>query len=713
MTGAGDLGVYIERVARRLYGEPNKTLSTASELRFGSHGSLAVKIVGSKRGTWYDHENQIGGGVIDMLAEKGVAAADVADWFRRELGIDISDGGKQCIVAVYSYVDENGKLIFQVVRFDPKDFRQRRPDDNGGWVWNLKGINRVPYHLDELVDPTRTDERIYVTEGEKDSDRLRRDWGVLATTCPGGAGKWSSKWNQYFEGREIVIIPDNDDAGRKHARDVAQAMSGAKARSCRIVNLRDLPPKGDVSDAMDHGLSQGELDDIIDSTEPFTPTQVEGGAPAFSEEALALEFGDLHADTLRFTPIWSKWHSWCGTHWRADDTLTAFDSSRDICRQASRRLSGEPKKEGFARSIASAKTVAAVASLARADRRIVTPHDAWDADIWTLVAGERTVDLRTGEIREPRQRDLCTKIAAVAPTETGCQLWLSFLDRITGGDPDLQAYLRRIAGYSLTGSTCEHAIFFLHGTGANGKGVFLNTLRAIWKDYAVTAPMETFVETRVGQHHHETELAYLRGARLVIAQETERGRRWAESKIKNLTGGDPIAARYMRQDFFEFVPQFKLLIAGNHKPGLRSVDEAIRRRFHLIPFIVTIPITERDPQLSEKLKAEWGGILQWAIEGCREWKRIGLAPPKLVRDATEKYLADEDALGRWIEENCARDRIYSELANKLYGDWKKWADAAGERPGTQKGFYKELDRRGFDRDRTEDGVMFFGIALRP
>jgi putative DNA primase/helicase len=290
-----------------------------------------------------------------------------------------------------------------------------------------------------------------------------------------------------------------------------------------------------------------------------------------------------------------------------------------------------------------------------------------------------TVDLRTGVDHPYRREDYITKIAACS-SGGECPLWYAFLKRITDEDLKLQHYLQRMAGYCLTGSVREHVFFFLYGTGANGKGVFLNTLAGIWNDYAVVAPMEMFIETPYDRH--PTELAHLRGARLVIAQETERGKRWAQSKIQALTGGDPITARYMRQDFFTFRPQFKLVIAGNHKPSLRSVNDAIRRRLHLVPFIVTIPLTERDPDLFEKLKPEWSGILQWAIDGCLEWQHIGLAPPPAVVAASDAYFAEEDVLGTWIEECCAVDTAYSQLSSALFENWKRWADAAGEWPGT-------------------------------
>jgi P4 family phage/plasmid primase-like protien len=212
--------------------------------------------------------------------------------------------------------------------------------------------------------------------------------------------------------------------------------------------------------------------------------------------------------------------------------------------------------------------------------------------------------------------------------------------------------LQLIFGYGLSGSIIEHALFFLYGTGANGKSVLLSTISGIMGGYHCTAPIETF--TTSSNDRHPTELAGLRAARLVTAIETEEGRRWAESRIKALTGGDRIAARFMHQDFFEYAPQFKLVIAGNHKPALRNVDEAMRRRFNLIPFAVTIPPEERDDKLTDRLQQEWPGILQWMIDGCMRWQRDKLSPPKVVADATLAYLEAEDAIAAWLDE-CATE----------------------------------------------------------
>lgn len=304
-----------------------------------------------------------------------------------------------------------------------------------------------------------------------------------------------------------------------------------------------------------------------------------------------------------------------------------------------------------------------------------------------------TVNLYTGEQRAPRPEDYTTKATAVSPGGD-CPLWHAFLDRVTDGDVSLQDYLQRVCGYCLTGLTREHVLFFLFGTGANGKSVFVNTVAGMMGDYAVVAGMETFLSSR--GERHPTELAMLRGARLVVATETEADRRWSEAKLKALTGGDRITARFMRQDFFTFQPKFTLMLSGNHKPSLRSVDEAIRRRMHLIPFTVTIPPEERDVDLADKLKSEWPGILQWAVDGCIDYQARGLEPPAAVTDATAAYIAEEDSFTQWIDECLERAGDFAfERTADLYASWKTWAERAGEQPSTMKAFSQNMQARGY------------------
>jgi putative DNA primase/helicase len=427
--------------------------------------------------------------------------------------------------------------------------------------------------------------------------------------------------------------------------------------------------------------------------------------PAGADDAIALEFSRRYGGDLRFTAAWGRWNQWNGTSWERDDTLDVFDMVRQLCREVSSSCGDEK----LGRRIGSASTVAAVERLVRADRRHAATVDQWDADPWLLNTPGGTVDLRTRVLRAASRDDYCTKTTDATPGGE-CPLWMDFLSRVTDRNVGLHEFLQRLCGYSLTGITREHALFFLYGTGANGKSVFINTISGVMGDYAKTAPIETFTASVTEQH--PTDLAGLRGSRLVTTTEIEDGKRWAESKLKRITGGDKVPARFMRQDFFEFTPQFKLLIAGNHKPGIRAVDEAMRRRIHLVPFTVTIPVGERDEELTEKLRAEWGGILRWAIDGCSAWQRQGLNPPAIVRDATEEYLAAEDAIGTWLEERCDIEPTYSSTVADLYASWRGWCDQNGEPVCSRKRFSQNLDTRGFARERSPGARRFRGLALK-
>jgi putative DNA primase/helicase len=260
--------------------------------------------------------------------------------------------------------------------------------------------------------------------------------------------------------------------------------------------------------------------------------------------------------------------------------------------------------------------------------------------------------------------------------------------------------------------TTEHALLFLWGTGRNGKGVLLNTVSRILGDYAVQAPFETFMANRHARH--ETELAMLHGARLVTVPEVPKGARWNEARIKAMTGGDPITARFMHRDYFTFDPQFKIIISGNHRPHLSAVDEAIRARFNLIHFGVTIPAEEQDLKLIDKLVPEHPAILRWIIDGCLEWQRIGLAPPAAVRATTEEYLAGEDLIAQWLDDATEIRPAAWESTASLFTNYANWAKAAGELPGSKKEFSQTLIDRGFQpkrhgHDRTRG---FAGIRIK-
>jgi putative DNA primase/helicase len=373
---------------------------------------------------------------------------------------------------------------------------------------------------------------------------------------------------------------------------------------------------------------------------PLAVTQSEP-VPITTDEGLARSFAEREATALRYLPQSRRWIYWDGVRWTADSKLTARWRAREFCRTCA-------KEQGNVGLLA-ARTAKMIEKLAESDPRLVLTADQLDDDPWLLNTPEGVIDLHNGELRAHKPENYITKTTSVAASGE-CPRWCNFLAEVTGGDRELQAFLQRLAGYVVSGSVREQVVVVLHGTGANGKSVFLDVLLRILGDYGLAASMDVF--TASPHDRHPTELARLHGARLVTATETTKGRFWNEARLKQLTGGDRIAARFMRRDFFEFTPRFKIVLAGNELPHLASVTDAMRRRILIVPFAVTIAKEKRIPDLVEQLRPEWPGILKWAIEGSLEWQRIGLAPPARVRDATSEYFEGEDLIGQFIADRC-------------------------------------------------------------
>lgn len=429
-------------------------------------------------------------------------------------------------------------------------------------------------------------------------------------------------------------------------------------------------------------------------------------SPLYSDDYLALQLASRYGHKLRHVAKWGLWYQYDGTRWREDETLNVFT----LARKLNRGIASTCNKKAERKNIASGKTVAATISLARSDPRIAARIDQWDLDPWALNTPEGTIDLQTGKMRKHRAADYLTKCTAVGPGGD-CPRWKQFLKEVTADDEALQEYVQRLLGYGLTGSVIEHVLAFLSGTGSNGKSVLLKTVAFVLGDYVKAAPFETF--TAKENENHPTELAMLRGARMVQVAETEKGKHWAESRIKSMTAGDPVSARFMRQDFFTYTPTFKILVAGNHKPGLSTVNVAIRRRLHIVPFNVTFTEDKLDKNLTERLKEEASGILSWMIDGCTEWQRDGLKPPPAVVSATAEYLATEDRITRWITD-CVdlADPNAFELSTELFWSWQNWAEKAGEKIGSLTTLTKELKDRDHQHQHTKKGNGFAGMKVR-
>ncbi|GEO18747.1 phage/plasmid primase, P4 family [Microvirga aerophila] len=427
-----------------------------------------------------------------------------------------------------------------------------------------------------------------------------------------------------------------------------------------------------------------------------------------TEDSAACQFAEIYTDRLRFCHDTGVWFEWDNAIWRPNRTGLAFQWARELARMLS---SSEPDKVRYVVNKTSFAT--GVEKFARGDAAFAVTMEAWDADPFLLGTPGGTVDLRTGRLRLSEPSEGITRSTSVAPAlRADCPLWLQFLEEATGGDAELMLFLQQWCGYALTGDTREHALVFIYGPGGNGKSVFLNVLTSILNAYAETASMDTFTASKGDKH--PTDLAMLRGARLVTASETEEGKAWAEARIKQMTGGDKITARFMRQDFFTFVPQFKLTIVGNHKPVLQNVDEAARRRFNIVPF--TRKPARPDRQLEVKLKAEYPAILRWMINGCLNWQKHGLTRPASVIAATDDYFGEQDLFGQWLQDECDAEpgnTYKAESSATLFQSWRGYAERAGEAAGSQKAFAENLKRRGFEHFRSYAGRGFKGIRIRP
>jgi len=419
-----------------------------------------------------------------------------------------------------------------------------------------------------------------------------------------------------------------------------------------------------------------------------------------TEDSVARAFVDRYACELRYDHDRGSWYIWHMTRWREDETSAVFDKARGLCRAV----------RGEARAMSSKRAIEGVEVMASRDPRVAMTTRGWNSDPWLLGTPSGYVNLRTGELSEADPSQNVSQLTSVGPAGSGTPTphFATFLDEVTQGDPGLRRFLQQYFGYCLTGDTREQVLFFVHGPGGNGKSVLQNVVTEIMGDYAKTAAMETFSASR--QQRHLTEIAMLRGARLVNLSETEKGQRWSQARLNQMTGGDYITANFMRRNHFTFRPVFKTFVVGNHKPHLASVNQAERRRFLIVPFLHKP--ANPDKRLADKLRGEYPGILRWAIEGCLDWQENSLLVPDVVKEATKDYFDTEDFFGRWIDECCERGPGLKIKATPLFESFRSFAQDNGEDAGSMKSFANCLANAGFTKVKSGGSSVYLGIALK-
>lgn len=440
-------------------------------------------------------------------------------------------------------------------------------------------------------------------------------------------------------------------------------------------------------------------------------------APEPTDTGNAELFAAEHAPRLRYVAERRSWINWRDGRWRPDTLGEHERAAKTTAQQLLKRAGAieDPEQRNraakWAANSQSEPRLRAMLARARWEPQITVSAADLDTHPFLLACANGTIDLKTGKLRPSRPADLITRGTDVAynPDAT-CPRFERVLVEVFAGDLELVAFMQRLAGYCLTGDTREHILAVLHGAGCNGKTTLIEVLKLLLGDLAVTAAFDTFSRTK-GDRGPRNDLARLAGARLVTASESGADRRLDEATVKEITGGDTIAARFLYGEHFEFQPTFKILLSTNHRPAVSGDDDAIWRRLRLIPFEQSFAGRE-DHDLSTTLRAELPGILAWAVRGCLDWQRDGLGQAGAVQQATRAYRDDEDTIGTFIADCCQEGENRSVGTTELRTAYTAWCERNGEPALTSKALTQTLTRRpGIEADRNSRGRFYTGIEL--
>jgi P4 family phage/plasmid primase-like protien len=657
------------------------------------------------------------------------SATDPAEWARRDG--DMADYQRRLPGLAYPvYRLGRAKPYTLILRPDDPRTEQRNGKPRTvkyEWPAGLPlCIDILPRYRDSLRD---TAIPLWFTEGAKKADALASLGQSLIPASLNGVWCWRHKTadgtsvplpdfdDLALKGRDVVLAFDSDQAENENVqRALAAFTKFLVKRGARVGNLK-LPHsdhKLGVDDAIAQGWTYAQLLDAIAWADNTTSIETLAAQPQCTDYGNARRLVEQHGDDLRYVKEWG-WMTWDGRRWELDRTGEAERRAKATVLSIYQEAAEAPehlKKDLARHAIASQSSgkITSMLALAESEAELRARTDEFDTNDWLLTCINGTLDLRTGQLEPHDRRNMLTRaIDVIYDAQAACPGWLAFLDRIFAGDATLIAYVQRMIGYMLTGSTGAQCMFIAYGTGANGKSVLIEVIRALLGEYARNADGSTF--TAQQSDRIRSDLARLAGVRFVSTVELDEGRRLSEALVKQIAGGDVITARFLHKDEFEFKPRFKLLLATNHKPVIRGTDYAIWRRIRLIPFTVTIPEAERDPQLAEKLQQELPGILAWAVHGCLDWQQHGLQEPDTVKAATNDYRSEMDVIGQYLGERCVIAPRAVVLCAALYTNYVKWCEESGERAVNQRRFGAQMTERGFERVRSTGGWRYVGVSI--
>ena len=733
MNGANRLKqVSTKEIARRLGLEQGKNknfkcFNTPAHKNADAHPSLSIMGDG-----FNCFACGVKGGKINLVEQVlNIDRNGAWEWFNKTFGYNGKPKAKKWHIRRISA--GKNRFVFVPNQSDKNpNFREPNQED----IQNIKNILRKEYSLATLKKAgvkicTTTyglafpkDNLRFNPENKKKSLYLegRTDWLTAIELALYKHFELLSIYNKTIRitlprGEHTFILDEDDTPENRKTR-----ISAKEDVELRFVRLPK--PFKDLSDWFNGaGCTATDVLTLIESTpvEKIEPVPNLPFQSRCTDVANADRFSKRNNQKVRFCLKMGIWYLWDGTRWKPDDTgeiyqvgeetaRLIFDEVKDLNEPAEMKMLSRWAVQSLMRN-----KIKDMVSLAGYGREIAVRPDDLDSDPWKFNTISGTIDLVTGELKPHRRDDLVTKLAPVEYNKNAeCPNFLGFLHYIfqnSQAPDELIGFLQRFFGYSLTGKATDDIFPIFWGSGANGKSTLLETITTMMGDYSKSAARDLFLTKR--GDNHPTGLADLHGARLVTTIETDEDRRLAESLVKQMTGGDKVKARFMRQDYFEFEPTFKIVLATNHRPSIHGTDYAIWRRIKLVPFTFNIPPEKRDPKIRDfKFRDEWPGILNWLVKGCLEWQQSGLKPPAEIEEATEEYRSESDIIGDWLNECTVSGREYETKAKELYEDYCKFKDIAGEKPVTQTTFGRRLRERGIDKLNKGGRIYYKGIALK-
>jgi putative DNA primase/helicase len=681
------------------------------------------------------------------------AGIKISDLFDEKFKSDLKNSDSN-ISAVYKYRDATGKVLFEKVRFEKpkKHFTQRRIID-GATVWGLDGgvyfetynnsnnwskkqrentntrefedCKPVIYNLPEVLEAIKQGKEIYIVEGEKDADNLKR-LGFTATCNFDGASaskqkpKWKEEYNLYFKGAKVIIFNDNDDPGRTHANYIASQLNEI-AEYVKRPEIPDLLEKEDISDWINNGHEKDDIETLIQNTEKWDISQIPKEVNLinfnFSDVGNAERLMATYGDNIRYNPIRKKWIIWTGKHWEVDTTGKIEALARNCLRKLQSQGMVLPKEQGdtdntkFKEQIykhvlksESDNKIKAMVNQSKTQSSLIIKNT--DKNIYALNLKNGTLNLKTGQLQKHNKKDFITKIVDIEfDREAKCPNWIEFINKIFLNNAELIDYVQRSIGYSMTGDASLQCFYICHGGGSNGKGTFMKTIMTILGEYSASLKGNSLME-KMGDEGARGDIAKLESKSFVCVNELEEGKCFDEALLKSLTSGadEVIPVRRMYEEEFDLHPAFKLWLTTNKLPKIKGTDNGIWRRVRKIPFEYNFENDENKDQyfFENKLMPEMSGILNWALEGCLKWQQDGIKVPDIVKYAIDDYRNDMDPIQRFLDECCITSisETCKTKISQMYNCYENWCHENKEYTLSSMKFSKKMGEKGFKQGRS-------------